>query len=119
MIVFPIFILLLKIKIDFGIISNVIYAMMGSIAFIGICIFITNQNWFENKKLYQIVKKNSYGIYLFHPMIIYVCFYLVRNVSLNPYGLAMIVFVLAFLGSMVITVILRKSKLRFIIGEGK
>lgn len=43
-------------------------------AFIGIAIFYilsVNTMWIENTKLYQLIAPNSFGIYLFHSMIIY------------------------------------------------
>lgn len=71
---------------------------------------------FENR-IYRFLERNCFGIYLAHPMIIYVCFYYFRNLMKNPYITSIIVTLLALCISAALTEALRKLKLRIILGE--
>lgn len=67
---------------------------------------------------YNRLSKNSYGIYLFHPMLNYLIFYYFgEKVISNPYITCIIVSIVITVISVFITEFLRKCKLRFIIGE--
>ena len=89
-------------------------------AIIGICIFLDIVYNFFSEYAYNIInklKKYSMGIYLFHPMIIYILFlYLPQYIS-NDYIIAFLIFILSFCTSQVLTFIIRKFKLQFIFGE--
>lgn len=68
-------------------------------------------------RLYQILKRDGFGIYLAHPMIGYILFYLFQNVAINPLLFTCCVFLADIIGAVVITEILRCAKVRFAIGE--
>lgn len=71
----------------------------------------------RNTFFYKTIDKNSFGIYLFHPMIIYICFYIIEETSVNPYLFSFLVFVIGIMLSVILTEIIRKTKLHFCIGE--
>ena len=64
----------------------------------------------------QFLSKNSFGIYLFHSPLIYITFSLIPNV--NPLIVVFVNFVLFGLIAILMTCLLRKFKLGFVIGEG-
>lgn len=63
------------------------------------------------------IAKNSYGIYLFHPMIIYILFHYTYRLNISPFILCFSIFVISFILSYLLTLIVRKIKIGFIIGE--
>ena len=68
-------------------------------------------------KMFNIFKEYSMGIYLFHPMIIYVLYYLLLNYNINPYIQCMMITIISVIISMIFTYILKKLKLNFVLGE--
>lgn len=64
------------------------------------------------------VNKNSYGIYFFHPMIIYILFWETYRDRISPVVLSAGIFLLAFFVSYVLTEAVRAAHLGIIIGEG-
>lgn len=71
----------------------------------------------EETKLYQWIAPNSFGIYLFHAMIIYWLEFIAAPYQINPYLLSIAVFVTSLTLSILLTVSVRKSGLGVIIGE--
>lgn len=71
----------------------------------------------ESAKLYQWVAPNSFGIYLFHAMIIYWIEFIAAPYPINPYLLSIAVFVISLTLSILLTVMVRKLGLGIIIGE--
>lgn len=67
--------------------------------------------------LYRAVKKNSFGIYLFHPMIIYVLFHLLGQYDIDPVLLSTMIWVAATILSVFATKLVRKLRLQLVIGE--
>lgn len=70
-----------------------------------------------NNKLFAALKRNSFGIYLFHPMIIYIMFYYFGQARISPYLLCFGTAAAAFVISYIFTEIIRKAHLGIIIGE--
>lgn len=68
-------------------------------------------------KFYQIVSRNSFGIYLYHVVIIYSLFYWMKGVALSPYIICFTAFVVAMLLSVLLTELTRKLSLQILIGE--
>lgn len=68
-------------------------------------------------RFYQILKKDSLGIYLVHPMIGYILFYLFQNAAVNPFFFTLCVFLADMISSFVIIEILRWVNVKFILGE--
>ena len=67
-------------------------------AFIGITVFYilsVNTIWIENSKLYQLIVPNSFGIYLFHSMIIYWLEFIAIPYEIPPILLSLGVFAIS------------------------
>lgn len=71
----------------------------------------------EKAKLYQWVASNSFGIYLFHAMIIYWLEFIAAPYPINPYLLSIAIFVISLTLSILLTIMVRKLRLGVIIGE--
>lgn len=71
----------------------------------------------ESAKLYQCVAPNSFGIYLFHAMIIYWIEFIAAPYPINPYPLSVAAVVISLTLSILLTVMVRKLGLGIIIGE--
>jgi fucose 4-O-acetylase-like acetyltransferase len=93
-------------------------AVFGMISVYSIINMLFNTNIF-NAKLYKELKRNSFGIYLFHPMIIYIMFYYLGNKNINPFLLTGLVFVITMILSDLFTRFVRNISLGIIIGENK
>lgn len=90
-------------------------AMAGIIMMLAISLGVTD-NVYDNK-IYLHLKKNSFGVYLFHPMIIYVLFYYLGTMDINPFLLSGIIFVVSYVVSDLLTEVIRKIKLGLLLGE--
>lgn len=75
--------------------------------------YLTKYKW------YQRISKNSYGIFLYHVLVIYLMFYWSRNTSISPYILVPLVFGVSFIVSLILTEMTRKIGFQFLIGEKK
>ena len=92
-----------------------IYALSGCFL-----VFILSQSMNDDlsKKLpAQCILNNSYGIYLFHPMIIYLLYSVTWKANIAPILLASSVALISFGVSLSLTGIIRKTRLCFVIGE--
>lgn len=90
-------------------------------AFLGIllCLIVVGKFGvlFEKNEMFQKIKNTSMGIYLFHPMIIYVMFYLIKDKNFNEYLVSIIIFVVSTLMSYWLTKLARLLKMNIILGE--
>ena len=68
-----------------------------------------------NNKIMNILGRNSYGIYLFHSPMIYITFTFWKDI--NPLFVFMINFFLFGTIALIISIVLKKSNFKFIIGE--
>lgn len=71
----------------------------------------------NDTKIGKIINSNSFGIYLFHPMIIYVLGYKLSKFSINPIFLTSVIFVATLFLSILFTEVTRKIGLGICIGE--
>lgn len=92
-----------------------ITAILGSCLFIGITYYITGN--IEKKKLFIKANKNGFGIYLFHPMIIYIMYYYLGQYNINPLILCFGITAFAYICSWALTELFRKLRLNVLIGE--
>ena len=91
-------------------------AFIGIGIVLGISLLLAKGKVAENR-IVKGINQNGYGIYFFHPMIIYVCFALTYKMNISPYVLCVGIIVIAFALSWVLTVGVRKMKMGIIIGE--
>lgn len=94
--------------------SSTLYAICGVSISYALAIITKNASKHHTARL---ISRNSFGIYLFHPMLIYLVFYYTVSSSLSPLLLCGIVFVFSFLVSFALTELTRKVHLQIIIGE--
>lgn len=99
-------------------VTDMCYIFIGIFMVLAFAYFIeTKMGWFTKKYIYTVIQKNSFGIYLFHPMIIYVFYYLLGNKDINPYILCFGIAFVATVLSIIFTKIMRALKLNILIGE--
>lgn len=67
--------------------------------------------------IFKKINKNGFGIYLLHPMIIYVLFYYLGKYDINPVLLCGGIILVSYALSYVLTNIIRKTRLKAVIGE--
>ena len=67
--------------------------------------------------LFKLVVKDSYGVYLFHPILIYLMFHYWGHENISPILLSTIIFFISFMVSLLLTELTRRYRLGFIIGE--
>lgn len=68
---------------------------------------------------YTFISKGSYGLYLFHPMIIYLVYYFTKNLAVNPYVLCLLACIISLSLSGLLIILFRKLNLYILIGESK
>ena len=73
----------------------------------------------EKTKLYQWVAPNSFGIYLFHAMIIYWLEFIAAPYPINPYLLSIAVFAISLTLSVKLTITVRRLGWGIIVGENR
>lgn len=67
--------------------------------------------------IFQTILRDSYGIYLYHPMIIYLLFYWLKDLHFVPWVNSFLIFGISILLSFLFIYITKKLRLSFIIGE--
>lgn len=96
--------------------TRLITAILGTIMCFGLSLRLNAVLNTDNTIIHGL-KKNSYGIYLFHPMIIYLIFFYLTQYIVNPYLGVLLLFIFAFGISYALTSGVRKVGLGFMIGE--
>jgi len=102
-------------------IINIVY-LSAFTALLGILILLqlTKKINIKNPKLLKIsefLTEYSMGIYLFHPMIIYIIGKIVYGYDINKYIIFLTLILVSFAISVLFTFIIKKLKISFIIGE--
>ena len=96
-------------------IINFLKAIFGSLFIVGISKYIPekilSQRFFFNAKI------NGFGIYLFHPMIIYILYFFLGSTNTNPIILCLGIAIISYILSWLFTELFRKLKLSILIGE--
>ncbi|MBO5372134.1 MAG: acyltransferase [Lachnospiraceae bacterium] len=93
-----------------------LYAILGIVMILGISTYLSEKNFMR----FSIVKKinnNGYGIYFFHPMIIYGLFAITYQKSIPPMLLSTVIFGISFVMSYYLTVMVKKLHMGCIIGD--
>lgn len=73
----------------------------------------------SNYKLFQLISSNSYGIYLYHVIIIYFWFFLFKDCCIPSLLMVVLSFISSLVLSILLTEITRKMGLGIVIGEKK
>lgn len=112
------FILVFMSQYDKNILTNDFLAGIGCFVVFSLVIYIEMYiHSFAECKLYKVIEKNGFGIYLLHPMLIYIIFYFGKDMDINPFIFTILTTVSVFIISILFTYIIRILKLKFIIGE--
>ena len=104
----------LKVPFSDGLGGKTVYALTG------IYVFYRSAPWLKaitTTRLFDLINKNSFGIYLFHPIIIYLLFYIFGDLPVNPYLLTALVFLTSTAASILLTGLVRRKNMGVIIGE--
>lgn len=102
------------------ILIQLMLAIIGSLLFLGISMLIYNKKYIDIqfvKGIFEILHKNSFAIYLFHPIFIYLYFYIFRDSNLNPYILIWVLFLGAIFLSILLATLMRRIRIQQLIGE--
>lgn len=95
--------------------------LLGTIsACVGILLFYmisSDTKSITNFRLYRIISKNSFGIYLFHVFFVYLLFFFAKDIYIHPYLLCFVVFSISLLLSIIMTELTRRLGWHIIIGE--
>lgn len=70
-----------------------------------------------NSILFKLIDKNNFGLYLFHPMIIYIIFYNIKGLNIHPWVSILLVFISSTIISIALTEFMRAIGLKTFIGE--
>lgn len=93
--------------------KSLIIQYISSISFITIMYSSTTKSKISN--ITEVLDRNSFAIYLFHIPVVYLIFY--YNNYINPYIISTLCIVASYIVSITIGEIIRRSKLRILIGE--
>lgn len=95
--------------------SSALKALMGCIIIIGLShnlpTFLLRNRWLRH------IHNNSMGIYLFHPMLIYIMFFFFGQFHISPIILWLCIATIAYILSYILTETLNLAGLNFILGE--
>lgn len=78
---------------------------------------ISSKRQITQNYIYKIISKNNFGIYLFHPMIIYFIFHNIRNFNIDIWLSTICIFIISTILSILLTSFTRIIGLKILIGE--
>ena len=97
---------------------KMLWALLGILFFVILCNFLADYcPSVSNNIFYLMLKTNGFGVYLFHPVILYLLYFQLVQFPINPYALSIMAFCTAFLLSVLFTELFRKLHLGFLMGE--
>lgn len=103
---------------DFWTLSGYVYALCGMTLSLWVAVWISRRAAAQNAVV-VLVGKNSYGIYLFHAMIVYLIFYAFSSVAVFPVILVCAAFFVSLFVSVLLAELCRRAGLGFVMGEGR
>ena len=108
------FALLARFVLPYRTATLLLYNLLGILFFCGLAALLPCARLRE-KPFPRLLEKDSFGLYLFHPMLVYLVFYFGR--ALSPWILFPLALLLPFALSIGLTELLRSAKLGILIGE--
>lgn len=121
--IFPVFIvtpfILIGIfKYNPNLLSRIIYSIIGIIMILALSVFIIQRcEKLTTTPLYKYIHTNSFGIYLFHPMIIYILYFYLGQYDIPPIILCFDIAIISLVFSIIATKLFRVLRLKIFIGE--
>ena len=99
-------------------ISDMLYTFIGMTALGALAMYIAGyKRQILNTVWYQTIKRNAMGIYLFHPMIIYILYYFLGPRNIHPLVLSSSIAIVSIYVSVFLTRLIRMLHLQVLIGE--
>ena len=95
-------------------IVNIMFAIFGISLFYYVAPYCKN---IVNDALFKAINRNSFGIYLFHPIIIYAIIFCFRNIQISCFLIFCVALFGSFFLSLLLTELMRKLHLQICIGE--
>ena len=102
---------------DFWTLSGYVYALCGMILSLWAALWLTGKKSLFQKKWYQMLGRDSYGIYLIHAMIVYLIFFAFSEIAIPGWILMPLAFVVSLAVSVCVAELLRKCGLGIVLGE--
>ena len=93
------------------------YTLLGMGMMLAFSSLLTGSEKLQSSKLYRFLKKESFGLYIFHAMVIYVLFAVLGATQVPPVVLVVLSVVVSTAMSFVLNALVRKLKLSILLGE--
>ncbi len=93
------------------------YRLAGVVMLMMLSVFLERGTRLIGTKFFQCITDTSMGIFLFHPMIIYLGYYYLASKNIPPIILSVAMAVVSIFISIVLTKVLRRLRLGIILGE--
>lgn len=101
-----------------GVFVEMVCALSGTMMLFSLAALLQQKTGFRHSPFFESILKNSYGIYLFHAMIIYLCFFQARTLQVNPYVFSVSVFCVSLALSVALSEMMRRIPyLKIVVGE--
>jgi peptidoglycan/LPS O-acetylase OafA/YrhL len=91
-------------------------ALLGIYVIYGFSVLLTRTRIIKNK-IFELILRDNFGLYLWHPMIIYLLFYLIRKYEINIAIVVIAIFLITTIISLFLSQLFRKIKCGFVLGE--
>lgn len=109
-------VLIVKFWVDLNLWTTLAYSLIGAyMLFSAVCILDLPK--LRASRLFKLIDRDSFALYLFHPMIVYLIFYFLGAYAIPPLLLTAGAFTAACAVSFALAYLVRKARLGLIIGE--
>lgn len=98
-------------------VGSFLCSVLGIIFLYIISVIISQKERLTCSSIFKLIDKNNFGLYLFHPMIIYIMFYVIKDYDINQWITVPVIFILSTVLSLILTNVIRNLGLRIVIGE--
>lgn len=93
------------------------YTILGMAMMLAFSSLLTGSEKLQNSRVYQLLRRESFGLYIFHAMVIYVLFALLGPTQIPPVLLVVVSIVVSTAVSFALNALVRKVKLGILLGE--
>lgn len=97
-------------------IPSLILSSIGIISFFFL-FYTIPERFYKNNRVYLLIKKYNMGIYLFHPMIIYILFNYFKVYYINDYIMVILISFLSLIISLLFSKLFKLLKIDWLLGE--
>jgi len=93
------------------------YTILGMAMMLAFSSLLTGSEKLQSSRIYQFLRRESFGLYIFHAMVIYVLFALLGPTQIPPVLLVTLSIVVSTAASFALNALVRKAKLGILLGE--